>query len=366
MPRRQLAGGSAPSAGLSILVLAAFLFGIPLGCRPQKTVSPSHSAPETPKLLRNSLSSLIPAPGVVFLLELQPALMMKDRALRKQWDLVFRSERLAAYEKASGLDLSTIQKLWIVGYPLGTLLLFDAQSCAAQVEQAFIARASSWSRDASSLPGAHLLTGIVANEPQSLYYKANDFIALAYGDVTLAKIVQGYAEGRLHAKTALETRLVAPLAPLHPDALLRAFLVGPFEQATDAVAQGFASGLAAVHLSKNYLELQVVARGAWPDNAGPAIDSWLRQLLNTREARALGFGFPTDLVPVHCAWENQDGKDAAPIELNRCETDLRYESAALAASIYRTTQASSEELLEETPLGWRSHILGSEPISAEP
>lgn len=344
------------------LVLAVALMGSQLvGCRAPAPAPRANSSQKTQQIQRHALPSLIPAPGILFLIELKPAELMSNRALRKQWDLLLRSDRLEAFQKVSGLDLNKIQSLWIAGYPLGTLVLFDAISCGAQVEQAFLARASSLSERPSSLPGARLLTGIVNNEPQALFHLPKDFIALAYADITLAKIVQAYAEGRLHAKTALDTRFLSPLAPLHSEAKLRAFLVGPFEQATDVVAQGFAAGLAAFIPNQNNLTLQLVARGVWPDDADPAINTWFQQLLNTREARALGFGFPIDAASVHCSAENQDGNNAANIDLRRCQTELGYDSAALAEAIYRVTQGSSEQLLANDPRAWQSQILGSEP-----
>ncbi len=366
MPVRTAANNARASSAIDQLAVMRFLsFTLGLACAcflaacrpgspPPHAVDPSQAKPVAQK--RIPLHELIPAPGLVFAVELRPRQLWENTALRQDWRRVFKGERIAAFERASGLKLKQVEDLWIAGYPLGTLLLLDAAQNGMMVERAFTERSSSIESTEFKDENAQLLVGLVDGVPQALFHRKGDFIAIAEGDIGLVRIVQAYAAGRLKATSALKTRFVAPLSEIEPYAPLRAVLVGPFPGATDAVSQSFASGLATVTPVFDQLEVQLVGRGLWPENSASALSSWMTQVLDTREMRAVGLGFPQHAPVVNCQAESD--AESAGMPLNRCRTQVRYDSAQLAENVYRLTQAPLNELLgEETLPGWRSRLL---------
>lgn len=363
--------------GSSLLLL---LVGLVSSCQSQRPRAPTVAAQGSEVVpsvgVRTELSSLIPAPGVVYLLQLRPARLMADHQLRKDWEAVFESERLSSVERATGLEFDVIDELWWVGYPLGTLMLVDARKVGTAAEEAFVARASSVSSAEVDDAGGTWITGVVDEEPRALYHRAGDFLAIAYQDVGLAKIVRGYAQGRVRAKTALDTRFLAPLAQVEGQAPLRAWLVGPFDGAANPVVQGFAAGALAVAPRTQHLEVTLRARGLWPEAVDTALSSWLVDFLDTREARALGLGFPATRPTIQCTHESapQPGtasSDPQPgtgsMELSQCTAQLLYHSAQLAQAVHRLTQAPTEDLLsDDSPGSWRSQIIGPAEETPQP
>ncbi len=342
--------------------------GADAGCASTAAPGQNGTAPAAvpPEMERIELSSVIPAPGIVFAVQLRPAQLYENAMLRRTWSKVFSANRLAVYQQASGLSLNEIDDLWIVGYPLGTLVLLDASTTGDRVEQAFLDRAAAIRTETYELERARFHVGLMDGEPQALYHRSGDLIAIATGDIALAKIVFGYATGRLKAPTAMDTRFVAPLSDFESFAPVRAFLMGPFETATDAVAQGFAAGVLALNSVQTDLEVRMVARGAWPSQKSRTLSLWLQQVLDTRELRALGLGFPREVPVVECT-EERPGGEGTDMALTRCSTSVAYDAAGLADSVYRLTQAPSEELLDpNTPMGWRSRLLAPPSDSVPP
>jgi len=296
---------------------------------------------------------LIPAPGVVVLLHLRPAQLMANAELRHDWEAVLQTDRLVAFQHATGFDPNRMQELWWAGYALGSLLLVDAQEDGARIEQAFIASASSDLEHQKDESGGRLISAVVGGEPQALYHRSGDFIAIAYGDIGLVKIVRGYALNRLRAKTALDTRFLAPLKDLDAQAPLRVFLAGPFEHAQGDIAQGFAAGVLSVTPNDSHLQVSAHARGLWPEDTAPALEQWWRKVLNSSESRAVGLGFPTASPVVSCHQE----PGSSDMAFTQCDTQLVYSSGTLAQAVHQLTEGSSASLLEDPASGWRKQLL---------
>lgn len=337
-----------------------------LGCHQKRHAAPL--APPTPTAhppLRLALPELIPAPGVIVIAQLRPATLMASKELRRAWEPVLQTERLVAFQRATGFDLNGIEELWWAAYPLGSLVLVDARRDGDRIEQAFLSSAASELVREQDQGGGRLISAIVHGQPQALYHRAGDFIALSYGDVGLVKIVRGYAQGRLRAKTALRTRFLEPLRSLDPDAPLRVFLAGPFEQAQGVIAQGFAAGVLSVTPQGSSLQVSLHARGLWPEDARSAWQKWWLNVLNASETRAVGLGFPTTEPEVSCH-EEAPQPAASNMPLMRCNSALGYSSHGLAQAVHQLTQASSSVLLEEPTWGWRSLLLGTPSAPSTP
>ncbi len=83
------------------------------------------------------LAEYIPAPGLRWLVQIKPRALIENESVRSDWQPVFSSERIAAFQAASGFDPEQVEELWIAGYDFGTLYLFDAALVGKTAESAF-------------------------------------------------------------------------------------------------------------------------------------------------------------------------------------------------------------------------------------
>lgn len=273
---------------------------------------------------------------------------MEKADFRKDWQVVFPSERIKAFTQASGADPTKIEEAWIAGYALGELYVFDAATVGDDVEKAFVERALTTQHLESDYADLVHMTGMIENTPHALLHIQGHLVAIAVGDIRLVRIVRAYAEGKLtKSPPALASRFLDVHSSFATDALVRGFLRGPYEDATDAVAASFVSGAAAVSFEGHDLKVSARALGVW--DVGPELDAQLTQyaneLLATRELRALGWGFPTNPPVVSC----QSAEEA----LSLCTSTGVWESADVAAALHRITAGTMKEIVDETSKGWR-------------
>lgn len=281
---------------------------------------------------------------------------MAHPRFRKDWELVFAAEGIQAFTKASGADPSRIEAAWIAGYDLGQLYLIDGKGVGEAAQKAFEARSMTTRKLKSNYANLVHLTGMIENTPHALVHIRDHLVAIAVGDIRLARIVRAYAEGKLDkVPAALESRFLSVHSSFAPDALVRGFLCGPYENATDAVAASFVSGVGAVHFEGEELRVSAQALGVW--DTGPELDSrltrYLDELLSTRELRALGWGFPTQAPAASCTPSQED--------LALCVSEGAWESAAVAAALHRITAGSMKEIVDETPPAWHPEATTVQP-----
>lgn len=312
-------------------------------------------AAERPSLLR-PLPSHIPSAGLRWLVELKPRALMEHRRFRKDWEAVFAAEGIRAFTQASGADPSRIEEAWIAGYDLGQLYVFDARSVGQEAQKAFEARSMTTQKLESKDANIVHLTGMIEDTPHALVHIRDHLVAIASGDIRLARIVRAYAEGKLtQMPAALESRFLSMHSSFAQGALVRGFLLGPYENATDAVAASFVSGVGGVDFEGEELRVSAQALGVW--EAGAELDSQLTrytdELLSTRELRALGWGFPVQAPTVSCV--------PSQLDLALCSAKGAWESAAVAAALRRITAGSMKEIVDETPPGWHPEATTVQP-----
>lgn len=333
------------------LLAGALLASVLTACAssppPAEPVAPT----EPPKLsARLDLAEYLPAPGLRWLVSLKPQELSANTQLQSDWESVFSGDRLQEFRAGTGFDASQVKELWIAGYALGTLYLFDAAQVGEQAEAAFRARALTTAEVPTRKDDLVHVTGMMNQTPHSLIHLQGHLVAIAEGDITLTKIVAARAEERLSKfPSALQTRFLKPFAQFEGDAPLRAFLIGPFPEATDAVAGAFVSGAMSLELHKERLSVKARALGLWPNDPAreTQMSHWVSDVLQSRELRALGWGFPLSLSPVQCEASSLE------VEMSECTSAGSWNSRQVAEAIHRVTAGDMQELApENAPPGW--------------
>lgn len=306
------------------------------------------------------LASHVPSAGLKWLVQLKPRALLAHAHFRDDWAVVFPGERLRAFTKTSGADPTKIEEAWIAGYALGVLYVFDGKSIGEDAEKAFAARALTTQYVETDYANLVHMTGMIENTPHALVHIRGHLVAIASGDIRLARIVRAYAEDKLSkVPPALGSRFLETHSTYSQDALVRGFLRGPYEDATDVVAASFVSGVGAVYLEGPNLKVTAQALGVW--EVGPELDGQLTRytndLLETRELRALGWGSPTTAPVVSCAPGEQD--------LALCSAAGVWDSASVAAALHRITAGTMKEIVDGPTPGFRKETTRT-PAPAEP
>lgn len=184
-----------------------------------------------PALHRGALTDFVPAAGLRWLvlgspraLALEPALA----SLRQRW---LTEDRRRAFALETGVDLFATDRALAAGFELGTLYMADASGFRARPEVAFARRLAGSERLRQPHPSVWNVTGLVGSEPEALVRVDDSLVAVAVGDLTLARAVELRALGRLQ-RTASAFQGVSlsslPAELLRP-AAFAFYLLGPLE-----------------------------------------------------------------------------------------------------------------------------------------
>lgn len=300
MSRRRL-WSAAVFGGLTWGCLSAPLAG-PADPSPASPSSASPSSePEWPALHRGPLTDYVPAAGLRWLLAgspryfaLQPAL----RPLRESW---LTDERFRAFSSATGIDLTRTEWALAAGFDLGTLYMADASGWVEVPELPFAERLAGSGTMRRPHPQVWRLTGVVGSSPQALVRVDRDLVAVAVGDLTLARVVELRARGRLASVAkALEGAALSDLPPeLITPGPLRFYAPGPFEGEWLSDGRGLLGAARAVaaslELSGQSALLCIALTGYWePARDGERLrEAWhaiagssVGQLLGLRQLQA--------------------------------------------------------------------------------
>ena len=265
--------------------------------------APSDSQPSaaaTPPLHEGPLTDYLPAAGLRWLVVADLRRLTQAPLFRAGIDRLIPEERFAAYEKATGFDLRTTSQALVAGYSLGTIYLATSNTDNALVEQRFVERMPAGVVRHQAHPQVEVLVGMLGRTPAALVSQQRHLVGVAFGDPTLARIVDAYARGKLGSKTALHGAALSPLADSVHDAPLEFYAPGPFPDQWAAGAGGIMETATAVRIDAapegEVLHVRVIVAGDWSEHAvearGRAERLW-EQLAASVTGRLLGFGEPT-------------------------------------------------------------------------
>jgi hypothetical protein len=274
------------------------------GCGPRVVAAPG--TPRLPSLALDPLVDLVPAAGLVWLIDARADELLASPVLAPAVALVLPPARFDAFAAShGGVDLRRLSHLIVARYPDATLALASTAVQAARVEAAFAARAVHVDGRAVE-GGVTRFWGTVGAERQQVALFGDQAIGLERGHLGPLRAAIYFARGLLkRALPALRAEPLAAVAKLLGDAPLRAFAPGPFEGEWGAGLGGLLRATTAVGASLHVarrptggaLEVQVVLAGAWGADAPRAAERLAAafQLLATDSlGRLLGIDHPLE------------------------------------------------------------------------
>jgi hypothetical protein len=328
------------------------LVGALAACRGGPAARPE--APTAPPLRLEPLVALVPAAGLVWLVDLQLHDLVTSPVLAPAVSLLVPAERFDAFAaRHGGVDLRAVSRLVLAGYPdATTLALARTPVRAASIEAAFAARAVVVEGHAVE-GGITRFWGSVGHDREQVALFGADAVGLERGRLGPLRAALYFAQGKL--KKALPALAADPLA--RPAALLgeapaRAFAPGPFVgecaaglggllRATTAVAgaalpvAGASAGSAGSARKEGALELRVLLMGAWGTDASAAAErlgAAFQLLAHDPLGRLMALDHPLE--------EPRVSGDAEALRLS-----VRVDPRALARGLHDATEAGIAEIM---------------------
>jgi len=262
------------SARWRVLVLLACA----LGC----SSAVGAAAPSEPPLHHGALPDFVPAAGLRWLVVGSPRELAAAPALAPLRDGWLTEARRQAFARSTGIDLWQTERALAAGFELGTLYLADASGWVAPPEKPFVARLAGSERSEQPHPRIWRVSGVAGTHPETLVRVADQLVAVAVGDPTLARVVELRARGRLgRVVSALDGVSLAALpADLRRPGPLTLYVPGPLEE--DWVADGTSllgntQALAlTLELAGEHMTLGVALAGHWrPERDLPRLlETW--------------------------------------------------------------------------------------------
>lgn len=212
----------------------------------------------------------VPAAGLRWLIVAHPARILADPALAAGIGELLPQDRIDAFASATGVDPRALDESAVAGYDLGTLYVTAlATADGGRARARFEARLSSGAIVKHPRPAIYRIAGTRDGTPQALVSVNDQLLALAVGDLTLARVAQAYAERRLKSPTALRGASLSTLPDIDQP-LAALYAPGPFTGVWRRAAEGLlANALAvviAIHPAQSgTLAFEIIATGDWPD-----------------------------------------------------------------------------------------------------
>ncbi|HVY29395.1 MAG TPA: hypothetical protein VHB79_22705 [Polyangiaceae bacterium] len=253
---------------------AAVVGTLSLACSAPTARAPS-GPPPPPKRYSGKLEDYVPAAGLRWLVRGSPAKLAESQSFRPALAELLSGERLGAVARTTGFALETLNHGLIAGFDLGTLYLAELPSTtAAQARARFSARQIHDISTRNPDPGIYVLSGLNEGVPIGLVTIDEQVLAYGVGDPLLCRVVEAYARGRLKAKKAFEGAALRGLDVETADALVAAYVPGPFDERWQSAAAGLLGITTAVSAKLTATQpgraaLEVSLHGDFADSDAP-------------------------------------------------------------------------------------------------
>jgi len=217
------------------------------------------------------------------------------------------SERLRATAQTTGFELDTLTNAVVASFDLGTLYLVELPAVggdAAQARQRFASRQIREPAARSPDPNIKVLSGMNEGVPLGLVTIDERVVAYGVGDPMLCRVVEAYARGKLKAKNAFQGAALRGLAAETEDALISAYVPGPFEAKWQSAAGGLLSIATALSAkltatSADHAALELALHGDFAGtNAEERLRSTYMSVASSSTGTALGLGAALDVRTV--------------------------------------------------------------------
>lgn len=271
------------------------------GCgRPTPPATPTAHPPKAPA----SALEYVPSAGLSWLIFGRPARIAADPALSAALASIVPKARLDAYAAATGVELRTVPFGVVAGYELGTLFVAELpMPYGERVRARFASRLSDGGIVKRVRADIYRISGTDADTPLALVSVEDRTVALASGDVTLARIVEAYAERRIKSPTALRGAALSTLPEPGDDVLAAFFAPGPFTRTTlvaapELFAAALAAGISIRSAAPGMLGITLALSGEWSAEHEPRAElerAW-SELAKSTTGRLLGLDSAQNVV----------------------------------------------------------------------
>jgi hypothetical protein len=287
-------------------VLGALLGALASGCAGARPAGPAALA-ERPLDL-DPLVDLVPAAGLVWLIDVRPRELRASPSLAAVVMAAAPDERLDAFARRyGGVDVRQADQLAVAALGRATLGLARIPVEPRRVEEAFAARATNVDGRAVER-GATRVWGTVGAEREQIATFGREAVGVEFGGLGPLQAAIYFAQGRLkRSLPALRAEPLAAAAARLGEAPLRAFAPGPFDADW---ARGFGGLLgAATAVAARVrpgepgpdggptLRLRLLLMGAWGNDAAAAATRFaasFRVLAEDPLGRLTGLDRPVD------------------------------------------------------------------------
>lgn len=243
--------------------------------------TPSTAPPSEPPLHHAELTDFVPAAGLRWLVVGSPRALAAAPALaplRERW---LTEERRRAFARSTGIDLWSTERALAAGFELGTLYAADASGWVAPPEKIFAGRLAGSERSHRPHPRIWRVAGVAGTRPETLVRVADELVAIAVNDPTLARVVELRARGRLErVAPALDgVSLGALPEELRRPGPLTLYVPGPLEEQWVASGTSLLANTQALALTLELVGEQVAVgialAGHWrPDDLPRLRETW--------------------------------------------------------------------------------------------
>jgi hypothetical protein len=287
-------------------VLAALFGAVGAACAGSQRPAPSAPA-AGPALGLEPLVDIVPAAGLVWLVEVRPREVQANRSLADVLAAVAPEATLDAFAvRHGGVDLRQADQVVVSGHGDATLGLARLRVDPGRVEAAFAARAREVEGRAADR-GVTRFWGTVGDEREQVAVFGAEGVGIEFGGLAPLQAAIYFAQGRLRRSLpALRAEPLAGVATLLGPAPVRGFAPGPFLGDWAAglggllgAATAAAARLRATERSQGapVIELRLVLAGAWGADAPAAADrlaSSFRVLAEDPLGRLTGLDRPVE------------------------------------------------------------------------
>lgn len=238
---------------------------------PSPAPVPSADKPQAAPLHRGPLTDFVSAAGLRWMIVGSPKALMARPGIAKALATVIPAPRFEHFSKNAGLDLRALPSALVAGFDFGTLYMAETSGNNQQVELSFAERLISDPKISSPHPQMRRITGLIGATPQTLVRVEDQWVAVAVGDPTPARVAELFARRRLHkSPAALAGSALRTLPPELASAPLRFYAPGPFEGTWSAGIHGLlqhalAVGIAVRTNEQDQLVARVYVAGAWEE-----------------------------------------------------------------------------------------------------
>ena len=222
---------------------------------------------------------MVPAAGLVWLVEMNPRDLLSRSALGPAVAMIVPEARFDAFaRRRGGLDLRRADQIVIAAYPKATLVVARVPFEPGRVDAAFVALGGA-EQGRTVEHGVTRMWRNVKGEHEEVALLAGKALIVERGQLGLLRAAVYFAEGRLRRSLpVLRAEPLASAASMVGEAPLRAFAPGPFEgewarglagllRATTAVAFSMRP---VAHPTHSALTLRILLTGAWGRDATAA------------------------------------------------------------------------------------------------